>query len=150
MQQQAGLHEQALNKAAELGIASQLDEVEQLRVAVQADPFKLVTGEVDGVAIVGEGLVMNQDLRVERLENLLAVVESDGDSADLLPMAGAGLKLLLGPDGNSLRQRLLLTLVHDDRFTTADLQQLMQLMRRTFSPRKIAGGMLARLNPLAA
>ncbi|WP_017715555.1 LmeA family phospholipid-binding protein [Kamptonema formosum] len=68
MQQQAGLHEQALNKAAELGIASQLDEVEQLRVAVQADPFKLVTGEVDAVAIEGEGLVMNQDLRVERLE----------------------------------------------------------------------------------
>ena len=89
-------------------------------------------------------------LRVERLENLLTVVENDGDSADLLPMAGAGLKLLLGPEGSSLRQRLLLTLVQDDRFNTEDLQQLMQLMRRTFSPRKIAGGMLARLNPLAA
>ncbi len=89
-------------------------------------------------------------LRVERLENLLAVVENDSDSPDLLPVAGAGLKLLLGPEGGSLRQRLLLSLVQDDRFSTADLQQLMQLMRRTFSPRKIAGGMLARLNPLAA
>jgi predicted unusual protein kinase regulating ubiquinone biosynthesis (AarF/ABC1/UbiB family) len=89
-------------------------------------------------------------LRVERLENLLAVVENDTASPDLLPVAGAGLKLLLGPDGSSLRQRLLLTLVQDDRFNTEDLQQLMGMLRRTFSPRKIAGGMLARLNPLAA
>ncbi|MFM7547591.1 MAG: ABC1 kinase family protein [Cyanobacteriota bacterium] len=89
-------------------------------------------------------------LRVERLENLLAVVENDAASADLLPVAGAGLKLLLGPEGGSLRQRLLLTLVQDDRFSAADLQQLVQLLRRTFSPRKIASGMLARLYPLAA
>ncbi|MFM7635040.1 MAG: ABC1 kinase family protein, partial [Cyanobacteriota bacterium] len=89
-------------------------------------------------------------LRVERLENLLAVVENDAASADLLQVAGAGLKLLLGPEGGSLRQRLLLTLVQDDRFSAADLQQLVQLLRRTFSPRKIASGMLARLNPLAA
>lgn len=64
-QKQAVPHERALNKAVELGIASQLDEVERLRVAVQADPFKLVTGEVDAVAIVGVGLAINQDLRVE-------------------------------------------------------------------------------------
>ena len=89
-------------------------------------------------------------LRVERLESLLAVVENDSASADLLPVAGAGLRLLLGPDGRSLRQRLLLTLVQDDRFSTEDLQQLMGMLRRTFSPRKIAGGILARLNPLAA
>jgi hypothetical protein len=40
--------------------------------------------------------------------------------------------------------------VQDDRFNTEDLQQLMGMLRRTFSPRKIAGGMLALLNPLAA
>lgn len=58
-QQQAVPHERALNKAVELGIASQLDEVERLRVAVQADPFKQVTGEVDAVAIIGVGLAIN-------------------------------------------------------------------------------------------
>jgi hypothetical protein len=89
-------------------------------------------------------------LRVERLENLLAVVENDGDSPDLLPVADAGLKLLLGPQGSSLRQRLLLTLVQNNQLHTDDLKQLLKLMQRTFSPGKIASGMLARLNPLAA
>jgi len=89
-------------------------------------------------------------LQLERLENLLAVVESDGEPTDLIPVAGAGLKLLLGPEGTSLRQRLLLTLVRDDRLHTDDLRQLLGLLRRTFSPRRLAGGMLQRLNPLAA
>ncbi len=89
-------------------------------------------------------------LRIERLENLLTVVENDEAGADLLPVAGAGLRLLLGKEGSSLRQRLLLSLVQDDRLDTADLRSLAGLLRRTFSPRKLAGGMLARLNPLAA
>jgi len=89
-------------------------------------------------------------LRIERLENLLAVVENDEAGADLLPVAGAGLRLLLGKEGSSLRQRLLLSLVQDDRLDTADLRSLAGLLRRTFSPRKLAGGVLARLNPLAA
>lgn len=89
-------------------------------------------------------------LRIERLESLLEVVESEGPGPDLLPVMGSGLKLLLGPDGGSLRQRLLLTLVQGDRLHTDDLRALAGLLRRTFSPRKLAGGMLARLNPLNA
>ena len=89
-------------------------------------------------------------LRIERLESLLAVVEGEGPSTDLLPVMGSGLKLLLGRDGGSLRQRLLLTLVQGDRLHTDDLRALAGLVRRTFSPRKLAGGMLARLNPLAS
>ena len=84
-------------------------------------------------------------LQLERLENLLAVVENDSTSPDLLPVAGAGLKLLLGPEGSSLRQRLLLTLVQGDRLHTDDLRALMGLMGRTFSPRKMVSGMLAKL-----
>lgn len=76
-QQQAGLHEQALNKAAEIGITSQLDDVDRLEVAVQADPFKLVTGEVEAVTIEGEGLVMQQDLRVEKLEMQMGRIAID-------------------------------------------------------------------------
>ena len=84
-------------------------------------------------------------LQLERLENLLAVVENDSTNPDLLPVAGAGLKLLLGREGGSLRQRLLLTLVQGDRLHTDDLRALMGLMGRTFSPRKLVSGMLARL-----
>jgi hypothetical protein len=89
-------------------------------------------------------------LRLERLENLLAVVESDGPAVDLLPVARDGLRLLLGQEGGSLRQRLLLSLVANDRIHTDDLQALLALVRRTFSPRRLAGGLWARLNPLAA
>jgi hypothetical protein len=63
---------------------------------------------------------------------------------------GSGLRLLLGPDGGSLRQRLLLTLVQGDHLHTDDLRALASLLRRTFSPRRLAGGMLARLNPLSS
>jgi hypothetical protein len=89
-------------------------------------------------------------LRVQRLENLLAVVEEAGSVPDLLPVMGSGLKLLLGPEGSSLRQRLLLTLVQDDHLHTEDLQALAGLLRRTFTPAKLAGGILARLNPLSS
>lgn len=89
-------------------------------------------------------------LRIERLENLLTVVENDASSPSLLPVAGAGVKLLLGPEGASLRQRLLLTLVRNDRLHTDDVRALLGLMGRTFSARKLMGGMLARLAPQAA
>jgi predicted unusual protein kinase regulating ubiquinone biosynthesis (AarF/ABC1/UbiB family) len=88
-------------------------------------------------------------LRIERLENLLAVVEGDASVPSLLPVAGAGLRLLLGPQGSELRQRLLLTLVQGDHLHTEDLRALTGLLGRTVSPRRLAGGLLQRLNPLA-
>ncbi|MEH2004192.1 LmeA family phospholipid-binding protein [Nostoc sp.] len=63
-----GLGEQALNKAAEIGLSSQLDEVESLDVNIKTDPLKLVQGEVDSVTIEGEGMVMQKDLRMEEFE----------------------------------------------------------------------------------
>ena len=85
-------------------------------------------------------------LQIQRLESLLAVVQADeGAGADLVPVAGAGLKLLLGEEGRSLRQRLLLTLVRDDRLNTEDLRGLMALLGRTFGPRQLAERMRERL-----
>ncbi|MDZ8028408.1 MAG: DUF2993 domain-containing protein [Nostoc sp. SerVER01] len=63
-----GLGEQALNKAAEIGLSSQLDEVENLDVNIKTDPLKVVQGQVDAVTIEGEGLVMQKDLRMEEFE----------------------------------------------------------------------------------
>lgn len=69
-----GLGEQALNKAAEIGLSSQLDEVENLEVDIKSDPFKLIQGQVDTVTIAGEGLVMKQDLRMEEMEMQMSSV----------------------------------------------------------------------------
>lgn len=93
----------------------------------------------------------NGRLRLERLANLLSVVESDLPSGqDLLPVARDGLRLLLGPDGRSLRQRFLLSLVAENQLHTDDLRALIDLIGQHFSLGKIATGVLSRLNPLAA
>ncbi len=68
MAESPGLGEQALNKTAEVGLSSQLDEVDNLDVDIKTDPLKLVQGQVDSVSIEGEGLVMQKDLRVEEMD----------------------------------------------------------------------------------
>ncbi|MBD2482776.1 LmeA family phospholipid-binding protein [Planktothrix sp. FACHB-1365] len=62
------LGEQALSKLAEMTLASQLDEVEELDVNVNTDPIKLVQGQVDSATISGTGMVMKSDLRMEKME----------------------------------------------------------------------------------
>lgn len=57
----------ALSKVAEIGISSQLDEVEVMNVDIRTDPGKLMQGKLDSVVISGKGLVMKQDLRLETL-----------------------------------------------------------------------------------
>ncbi|NJL20620.1 MAG: DUF2993 domain-containing protein [Leptolyngbyaceae cyanobacterium SM1_3_5] len=61
------LGEQALSKAAELGISAVLNEAESIEVDIRTDGFKLMQGELESVRIEGEGLVMKQDLRAEEL-----------------------------------------------------------------------------------
>ncbi len=148
--------------------------VSQEGLALRLDPgFKIINVAYPYVArrlLAGDTSEMREKLlevlfdpqgrlRIERLENLLAVVEADhsGGTA-LLPVAGAGLKLLLGQEGVSLRQRLLLTLVRDDRLNTEDLRSLLSLLQRTFGPQRLAQRLIQRLvgrviqpaSPLAA
>jgi hypothetical protein len=60
--------EQALSKAAEVALSTQLDEAENLEVDIHTDPGKLIQGELESVKIEGEGLVMQKDLRAEQLQ----------------------------------------------------------------------------------
>jgi hypothetical protein len=62
------LGEQALSKAAEVGLSTQLDEVENIDVQIRTDPGKLMQGELETVDIEGKGLVMKKDLRTEEME----------------------------------------------------------------------------------
>lgn len=135
--------------------------VSQEGLALRLDPgFKIINVAYPYVArrlLAGDTREMREKLlevlfdpkgrlRIERLENLLAVVEADqGGGTALLPVAGAGLKLLLGEEGTSLRQRLLLTLVRDDRLNTEDLASLLRLLQRTFAPQRLAQRLIRRL-----
>ncbi|MEM6838512.1 MAG: DUF2993 domain-containing protein [Cyanobacteria bacterium P01_C01_bin.120] len=67
MTEDLGLGEQALSKAAEIGLESQLDEAESLSVDVRVDPLSLMKGEVESVTVEGEGLVMQRELRTQEL-----------------------------------------------------------------------------------
>ena len=141
--------------------------VSQEGLALRLDPdFKIIAVAYPYVAkrlLAGDTKEMREKLlevlfdseghlRLERLKSLLDVVGSDAPTpgAELIPVAGAGLRLLLSKDGADLRRRMLLTLVRDDRLSTEDLRSLTSLLGRTFSPRRIAGRMLQQLNPLAA
>jgi hypothetical protein len=67
-QEKAGLGEQALNKIAEVALSTQLSEAERLEVQVKTDPSKLAQGELESLTIEGEGLVMQEDLRMQEME----------------------------------------------------------------------------------
>jgi hypothetical protein len=64
---QPNIGEQAISKAAEVGIESQLDEVEDLKVDIRTNPVDLVGGKLESVTVDGKGMVIKEDLRTERL-----------------------------------------------------------------------------------
>lgn len=84
MSQQSNLGEQAIDKAAELAINSQLEQTDQLDVAVKTDPVKLIQGKVDSVKVAAEGMVVKPDLRA-------AAVGIEADAVAVDP-----LKVMLG------------------------------------------------------
>ena len=137
------------------GLALRLDPT--FRIIAVAYPYvarRLLAGDTREMRDKLLEVIFDADgrLSLDRLENLLAVVGQDAPAPgkELLPVAGAGLRLLLSRDGADLRKRLLLTLIRDNRLHTDDVRALMGLMARTFGPARLAGGLLQRLNPLAA
>lgn len=60
--------EQALNKIAEVAIATQLKQVEKLAVQLKVDLSRLAHGEVDSININMNSLLMQQDLVAEELQ----------------------------------------------------------------------------------
>ena len=71
------LGEQALNKIAEIALSTQLDQLDRLEVQVKTDPGRLTQGEVESLIIDGEGLVMQQDLRMQEMKIKISSVAVD-------------------------------------------------------------------------
>ena len=68
MRETAGLGEQAINKIAEMALASQLHDAGELEVRIKLDLNKLARGEVESIAIKIAGLLMQANLRLEELQ----------------------------------------------------------------------------------
>ena len=136
------------------GLALKLDpNFKIIRVAYPYIARRILAGETKEMLTILLDVIFDQkgNLRHDRLESLLEVLVKDtqGTERELFPIAGAGIKLLISPDGSLLRRNLLMTLIKDERLNTSDIKELIKLLRRTFKPKEMAGKVIRQLNPLA-
>lgn len=82
------LEEKLLSQEAERRISENLDEVEEIEIDVQTDLLKVVQGQVDGVSVAGEGLVIQKDIRVQEIK-----VQTDGIAINPLSAIFGEIKL---------------------------------------------------------
>ncbi|MBE9170145.1 DUF2993 domain-containing protein [Pleurocapsales cyanobacterium LEGE 06147] len=68
MKDEPNLAEKALDRVTEAVIASQLDGVKNIDIDIRIDPLKLFQGQVDSITVEGEGMEINEDIRVEGLK----------------------------------------------------------------------------------
>lgn len=61
------LGQQTLNRIAEFALSTQLDESEKLSVDIKTDPSLLAQGKLESLTIDGNGLVMQKDLRMQKM-----------------------------------------------------------------------------------
>lgn len=94
-EENAGIGEQALNKVAEIGLSSQLEEAESIDIDIHGDLLKLVQGEADSISLKGKGLITPQDLRLEELE-----LQTDNIAVNLLNAALGKLELTHAADAS--------------------------------------------------
>ncbi|MEA5596159.1 DUF2993 domain-containing protein [Rivularia sp. UHCC 0363] len=119
MPENAGLGEQALNKAAEVGMSSQLDEVEDLHIDIKTNPLQAIQGEVESVDIDGDGLVMQKDLRMEELDIHI-------DNLAINPMSAAFGKIELTKPAKGSTRVVLLEEDINRAFNSEYVQQQLQ------------------------
>ena len=100
----SNIGEEAISKAAELGLESQLDEAEDLDVNIRTSPLDLMQGKIDSVSVRGEGLVMKKELRAEKLK-----IETSSISIDSMKAAMGNIELTQTTDA-----RMLVVLKEDD------------------------------------
>lgn len=91
------LGEQAISQAAKLGLETQLDDVENLDVTIRSNPLDLLQGKVDSVSVEGDGLVMQKELRAEKLK-----IETNSISINSLKAAMGNIELTRPTDARMM------------------------------------------------
>ncbi len=125
------------------GLALRLDpEFKILKIAYPYIAKKLLTDNSDEIVNILLEVVFDNEgrIQIDKLESLLNTLFKDTENinADLIPVANAGLKLIVSDKGSEVRKNLLLSLVKDDRLELKDAEKLLILLRDTFSPLKLA------------
>jgi predicted unusual protein kinase regulating ubiquinone biosynthesis (AarF/ABC1/UbiB family) len=125
------------------GLALRLDpEFKILKIAYPYIAKKLLTDNSDEIVNILLEVVFDNEgrIQIDKLESLLNTLFKDTENinADLIPVANAGLKLIVSDKGSEVRKNLLLSLIKDDRLEFKDAEKLLILLRDTFSPLKLA------------
>ena len=125
------------------GLALRLDpEFKILKIAYPYIAKKLLTDNSDEIVNILLEVVFDNEgrIQIDKLESLLNTLFKDTENinADLIPVANAGLKLIVSDKGSEVRKNLLLSLVKDDRLEFKDAEKLLILLRDNLSPLKLA------------
>ncbi len=127
------------------GLALRLDP--DFKIIDLAYPYvakRLLTSDTNEMINILLDVIFDQNghIRVERIENLFDVLVQDSitPAKELIPVAGAGLKLLTSHRGSLIRKNLLMSIIKDEKIDTRDMKQLIKLVRKTFNPIRMAAG----------
>ena len=80
MDNEPRLEEQVIDAVAEVGISSQLDKAEKIDIDIQTNFLKLIFGQADSVDFTGQGVVIQKDIRLQK-------VEVQTDEVDVNPLS---------------------------------------------------------------
>ena len=123
------------------------------RIVEVAYPYiarRLLTGESAQLRRrLLEVLFKNGKFQWQRLENLIAIAQSD-DGFDLLPTAQLGLQYILSGEGQFLRQQLLLALTEDDRLHTEEVRRLWDLIKDDLKPDRLLSAAVGAIAEFSA
>jgi len=125
------------------GLALRLDpEFKILKIAYPYIAKKLLTDNSEEILEILLEVVFDKKgrIQIEKVESLLNILFKDSENinSDLIPVANAGLKLIVSNKGSEVRKSLLLSLIKDDKLEFTDAKKLLSLIRDTFSPLNIA------------
>ncbi len=117
------------------GLALKLDpSFKIIRFAYPYVAKRLLTDQNDEmVGILTDVLFdTNNTLQVDRLESLVNVIieESKDKATNLMPVARDSIKLMLGSKGSLIREKLMLSLIKDERINTSEIKTIFRIMKR--------------------
>ncbi|MEI1375034.1 DUF2993 domain-containing protein [Nostoc sp. UHCC 0926] len=107
------LEEKFLSHEAERRISEKLDEVEKIEIDVQTDLLKIVQGQADGVSVAGQGLVIQEGIRVQE-------IKLQTDSIDINPLSALLGQIELNESVNAIGH-IVVTEVDINHALTSDL-----------------------------
>ena len=121
------------------GLALRLDpKFKILRFAYPYVARRLLTEENEELIEILIDIIFDDmnSIRLERVEGLLEVISETSSSPgrELIPVATNSLRLLISRKGSDIRKKLLLSLIKDDEFDLKEMQGLIKIITKNFSP----------------